>query len=29
MMSAGWSHEAIAKVTGGNWRRVLGQLLPD
>jgi membrane dipeptidase len=29
MMNAGWSQEDIAKVVGGNWRRVLGQLLPD
>lgn len=29
MMDAGWSHDDIAKVTGGNWRRVLGQLLPE
>jgi membrane dipeptidase len=29
MMEAGWSHEDIAKVIGGNWRRVLSQLLPD
>ena len=29
MMEAGWSHEDIAKVVGGNWRRVLSILLPD
>ncbi len=29
MMNAGWSTEDMAKVVGGNWRRVLGQLLPD
>lgn len=29
MMNAGWSQEDIAKVVGGNWRRVLGQLLPE
>ena len=29
MMRAGWRTEDMAKVVGGNWRRVLGQLLPD
>lgn len=29
MMDAGWSHQDIAKVTGGNWRRVLARLLPS
>lgn len=29
MMNAGWSHEEIAKVVGGNWNRVLSQLLPE
>lgn len=29
MMKAGWSSEDMAKVVGGNWRRVLGQLLPE
>lgn len=29
MMDAGWKTEDIAKVVGGNWRRVLAQLLPD
>lgn len=29
MMDAGWSREDMAKVLGGNWRRVLHQLLPD
>lgn len=28
MFDAGWSDEDVAKVVGGNWRRVLGQLLP-
>jgi membrane dipeptidase len=29
MMDAGWRHSDIAKVTGGNWLRVLDKLLPD
>ena len=29
MMKAGWKETDIAKVVGGNWRRVLGELLPD
>jgi membrane dipeptidase len=29
MFDAGWAAEDVAKVVGGNWRRVLSQLLPD
>lgn len=29
MFKAGWASEAVAKVIGGNWLRVLGQLLPE
>lgn len=29
MFDAGWSDEDVAKVVGGNWRRVLNELLPD
>ncbi len=29
MMEAGWSQKDIAKVVGGNWNRVLAQLLPE
>ena len=29
MFDAGWSSEDVAKVVGGNWQRVLGELLPD
>lgn len=29
MMKAGWSRTDMAKVVGGNWHRVLAQLLPD
>jgi membrane dipeptidase len=29
MQAAGWSDQDVAKVVGGNWRRVLGQLLPE
>jgi membrane dipeptidase len=29
MMGAGWSEQDIAKVVGGNWQRVLRQLLPE
>jgi membrane dipeptidase len=28
MFDAGWSDEDVAKVVGGNWNRVLAQLLP-
>ena len=28
MFQAGWSSEDVAKVTGGNWKRVLFELLP-
>ncbi|MGE0489574.1 MAG: dipeptidase [Vulcanimicrobiota bacterium] len=29
MLDAGWSEEDIAKVLGGNWLRVLRQVLPE
>lgn len=29
MFGAGWSEEDVAKVVGGNWKRVLAQLLPS
>lgn len=29
MLQAGWRSDDVAKVVGGNWRRVLGQLLAD
>ncbi len=29
MTGAGWSKEDVAKVLGGNWKRVLHQLLPS
>lgn len=29
MFDAGWSDEDVAKVVGGNWHRVLRELLPD
>lgn len=28
MLAAGWSHEQVAKVLGGNWLRVLASVLP-
>lgn len=29
MFQAGWSSGDVAKVVGGNWKRVLSELLPD
>lgn len=29
MFDAGWSADDVAKIVGGNWRRVLAELLPD
>lgn len=29
MLDAGWSGEDVAKIVGGNWKRVFAKLLPD